>query len=137
MLTHHRKPKKTVTNMSDPFPKDTNPDGFSHPRLKTEFKTIVAMVNIYCRAHHNGSDERDPCSSCQELISYARKRLLSCPFQGNKPTCGKCKVHCYKKSMQDRVKRVMRFAGPKMVYHHPIMALTHLLDSKRKTPTLN
>ncbi len=112
-----------------------NSEIFSHKRLKTEFKTLVTMVNIYCKSHHT-YDNDTPCTNCQDLIAYARKRLLSCPFQKEKPTCGKCTVHCYKKSMQNRVKKVMKFAGPKMVYHHPIMALTHLIATRRKAPTI-
>ncbi len=108
---------------------------FSHRRLNTEFKTLVTMVGIYCTAHHSSAIEA-PCTSCQDLITYAKKRLLSCPFQKEKPTCGKCIVHCYKKSMQNRIKEVMKFAGPKMVYHHPIMALKHLIDTRRKSPTI-
>jgi hypothetical protein len=34
--------------------------------------------------------------------------------------------------MQERVRGVMRFAGPKMLRHHPILALLHLLWDSRK-----
>lgn len=107
---------------------------FSHTRLTTEFKTLTAMIHIYCKEHHDA--KTSPCLNCEELLNYASKRLIGCPFQEKKPTCGKCPVHCYKKSMQDKVKRVMKYAGPKMIYRHPIMALTHLIDSSRKVPVL-
>ena len=32
----------------------------------------------------------------------------------------------------DRV--VMRYAGPRMLYHHPVLALRHLFDDRRKAP---
>jgi hypothetical protein len=28
--------------------------------------------------------------------------------------------------MRQRIQEVMRFSGPKMLYHHPIVALKHL-----------
>ncbi len=107
---------------------------FSNAQLQSEFKTIAAMVNIYCKAHHESKDI--PCHDCYELLLYAKKRLLNCPFQEHKPTCGKCTVHCYKKDMQSRVKTVMKFAGPKMLFLHPIMALKHLIDGRKSAPNL-
>lgn len=104
------------------------------PRLANELKTIEAMVLLYCKAHH--TSEAHPCPRCIELIEYARKRLQHCPFQANKPTCGKCTVHCYKPEMRQTIRKVMRYAGPRMVYHHPVMALRHLLDNRRTPPEL-
>jgi hypothetical protein len=65
-------------------------------------------------------------------------RLAKCPFQENKSTCANCTVHCYKPDMRQRVRAVMRYAGPRMMWRHPILALTHLLvDSRRATPALS
>lgn len=36
--------------------------------------------------------------------------------------------------MRDRVKAVMRYAGPRMIIHHPLMALRHMLDNLKKPP---
>lgn len=33
--------------------------------------------------------------------------------------------------MQEQVKRVMRFAGPRMLFRYPILAFYHLLDGRR------
>jgi hypothetical protein len=38
--------------------------------------------------------------------------------------------------MRDQVKVVMRYAGPRMLWHHPILALFHILDGlKRNSAT--
>lgn len=103
-------------------------------RLHREMKTIEAMVRIYCRYHHETTIT--PCTDCRELIAYAGKRLNLCPFQADKPTCGNCTVHCYKPKMREHIRRVMRYAGPRMIWHHPIMALRHLLDGRRPAPSL-
>ena len=105
-----------------------------HPRLKNESKTIEAMISLYCRAHHGSGSTN--CGDCARLVTYARQRLRSCPFQHNKPTCGNCTVHCYKTDMRETIRKIMRYAGPRMLLHHPIMAVRHLLDSRRKAQVL-
>lgn len=104
------------------------------PRLASELATIRAMIGIYCRAHHAGTDH--PCPACRELIAYAGKRLAGCPFGQQKPTCGNCTVHCYAPRYRDQVRAVMRYAGPRMIWRHPLMAIRHLLDSRRRAPAL-
>lgn len=105
------------------------------PRLTRESKTITAMVKIYCRNNHD-SRKGTICESCNEFLEYAQKRLSHCPFQEQKPTCGKCTVHCYKKEMQSRARKIMRYSGPRMIWNHPLMAFLHLLDGIKRVPDL-
>jgi hypothetical protein len=91
------------------------------------------MVRIYCHGQHGATD--DLCEECQELLDYAGKRLENCPFGDDKPTCSKCTVHCYKPEMRRRVIAVMRYAGPRMMSRHPVLAVQHLLDGLRKKPS--
>ena len=99
-------------------------------RIEREKQTIKTMIRLFCRAHHHSSGEL--CPECQELENYAMARLLHCKFGEDKPTCAKCPVHCYKPDMRQRIREVMRYAGPKMVFSHPIMAVRHLLDGRQK-----
>ena len=103
-----------------------------HPRMRRERRTIEAMIRLYCRDHHGGG--RKLCLGCAELLDYAFRRLDRCPFQEGKTTCAKCPVHCYKPSMREKVREVMRYSGPRMLWHHPVLALFHLLDGRRKEP---
>jgi len=96
------------------------------PRIAREKKTIAAMVQLYCRKKHGGGGTL--CDECSELLDYATCRLDRCPYGPQKPTCAKCPVHCYKPQMREQVKEVMRFAGPRMLLRHPILAVRHLLD---------
>lgn len=107
-----------------------------HPRLAREFKTVVAMVQIYCRDHHATAPDFTICSECTELLDYTLRRLEKCPFQQQKSTCGKCTIHCYKLDMRNKVREVMRYSGPKMIRNHPLLAILHLLDSMRKPKIL-
>lgn len=106
-----------------------------HPRLRRERRTIQAMIEIYCREQHRLPDG-NLCADCQELEDYALGRLARCPFAENKPVCARCAVHCYRPEMRQRVREVMRYAGPRMLLRHPLLAVRHLLDERRKPPPL-
>ena len=102
----------------------------SSRRLQREAHTVAAMIRRYCRDRHHTTDGL--CPECAELLAYARRRLARCPFQERKTTCGKCPVHCYAPAMRERIREVMRCAGPRMLFSHPLLALMHLLDGLRK-----
>lgn len=103
-------------------------------RRARELKTIAAMVRLYCRGHdHRGAPL---CPECAALMQYATRRLERCVFGDAKPTCANCLVHCYTADMRERVRVVMRWAGPRMLLRHPVLAITHLLDGRKPAPTL-
>jgi len=37
--------------------------------------------------------------------------------------------------MRERIRSVMRYAGPRMMYRHPLLAFHHLIDGMRKAPS--
>jgi hypothetical protein len=96
------------------------------PRMEREKRTMEAMVDLFCKAQHG--DRNGLCPECEELFEYALARLETCPFSTEKPTCAKCPVHCYKPVMRERIRTIMRYSGPRMLIHHPVLALHHLLD---------
>jgi hypothetical protein len=100
-------------------------------RIDRENATVAAMIRMYCRDTH-GSKEL--CLECSSLLDYARMRLEKCLFGEGKTTCTICPVHCYKPDMRERIRVVMRYAGPRMMYRHPLMAILHLIDGRRKAP---
>jgi len=100
-------------------------------RAAREKKTVGTMVEIFCKAHHDGRRERSLCSECEELLNYAKERIDSCPLLDDKPTCAKCPVHCYDDPMRDRIRRVMRYSGPRMMLSHPVLSTMHMSDSRR------
>lgn len=83
-------------------------------------KHIVAeMIRLYARHH----PDYDPAP----LLAYALCRLDHCPEGDHKPACRRCPHHCYRPDMRAQIRLVMRYAGPRMLLRHPIMALRHLL----------
>lgn len=97
-------------------------------RVAREKRTIRAMLRIYCRRQHGSTAL---CAECAALLDYACCRLDRCPFGESKPTCVNCPIHCYRPEMRAKVKDVMRFAGPRMIFRHPLLALLHMLDGRR------
>ena len=92
---------------------------------------MTKMVGIYCAAHH-GEPGDDLCTSCQEFLAYAETRLHKCPYGEDKPTCANCPVHCYKAARRDEARKIMRYAGPRMLLRHPLLTIAHQLDGFRK-----
>jgi uncharacterized membrane protein YgcG len=104
-------------------------------RLAREERTLAAMVALYCRDHHGPEAARDAagaCAECAELLAYARLRLERCRYGAEKPTCAVCPTHCYKPAMRERVREVMRYSGPRMLRVHPVLAVAHLVDGRRR-----
>lgn len=100
------------------------------PRIRREKRTVAAMIELYCREEHNSTDGL--CEECRGLHDYAMQRLDRCPFGEEKSTCANCTVHCYKPVMRERVRVVMRTAGPRMIWRHPILAIRHVIDGRQK-----
>ena len=96
---------------------------------------MAAMIQCYCRHHHEPAGGL--CSECQQLLDYAGLRLERCRFGVEKPTCANCPVHCYQRERREQVKAVMRYAGPRMLWEHPILSIRHWLDGFRKAPALH
>jgi len=94
-------------------------------RIEREKLTVRQMIELYCRHNHDGNGEL--CESCKALLDYACTRLDHCKFGEEKTSCKKCPVHCYKPDMRDAMRVVMRYSGPRMILHHPVAAIRHLL----------
>jgi hypothetical protein len=103
-------------------------------RLAREERTIAVMVAMYCRDHHahgrpHGAAEL--CPDCAALAGYARRRLAGCRYGAGKPACAGCPTHCYAPAMREQVRTVMRYAGPRMIREHPVLAVAHLAGRRR------
>jgi hypothetical protein len=100
------------------------------PRIiEREKRMVDAMVLIYCKAHHDHAGA--PCSKCAELGVYAKNRLENCRYQEKKPVCGRCGLTCYNLKKKDYAEEVFTYAGPRMMFEHPLLGLQHFLDAFR------
>ena len=94
-------------------------------RIEREKRTVSMMITLYCR-HKLGAKEMP--EEYKTLEAYAHKRLDGCKFGDKKPACKRCPIHCYKPDMRERVREVMRWAGPRMIIYNPIAAIRHILN---------
>ena len=102
-------------------------------KREREKRVVGEMIKLYCKKQHK--TKKGLCPECQALKEYAEKRSDKCPFMESKTFCSNCKVHCYKKDMREKIRQVMRFSGPRMIMYHPIMAISHLIESKKEKRT--
>jgi len=98
-------------------------------KREREKKTVSLMIALYCRKKHGG---RTLCSDCAALDAYARQRSDECPFMETKTFCSDCRIHCYKSDMREKIREVMRFSGPRMIFYHPFMAICYIILSKKE-----
>lgn len=99
-------------------------------KRRREKETVALMIGIYCRKKHG--TKKGLCPRCRELLDYAAARSDRCPFMETKTFCSNCKVHCYRPDMRARIKEVMRFSGPRMIFYHPGMAPRHMIESMKE-----
>lgn len=92
-------------------------------RIREEKKVVELMIRLYCKKKEKNCEL---CPNCLELLTYAHTHLSRCPFGEDKPTCRHCPIHCYKRDMKERMRKVMRYAGPRMLLYHPLIALRHV-----------
>lgn len=97
--------------------------------IEREKQTVGHMIEIYCHGHKH--TKNGLCDECKALLDYAFVRLDHCKFGEKKTTCKKCPIHCYKPDMKEKMRAAMRYAGPRMIWHHPVAAIRHIVKEVR------
>jgi len=95
-------------------------------RLTMEKQVVETMVRLYCRKHHRNETL---CEECSDLLAYAKSRIDHCPEGSLKPFCSRCVIHCYAPDYREKIRKVMRFSGPRMLLYHPVIAIRHVVSS--------
>lgn len=119
----------------------------SDPVVRSDARLLGDFTAIFCRGRHrsasraplasNGAElgvygRRVPavCDECAVLLRYAEQRRASCP-KDPKPFCSNCDTHCYKPEMRERVRDVMRFAGPRSMFtRHALAGVRHVIEGR-------
>lgn len=99
-------------------------------KRQREKDMVSEMIALYCKRNHKTKGAL--CPECENLKEYALMRSDKCPFMESKTFCSNCRVHCYKPEMREKIRKVMRFSGPRMIFHHPVMAVSHLIETKKE-----
>ena len=104
-------------------------------KRECEKEMVSQMIAVYCKGKH-GTKRGELCPDCAALTEYARQRAEKCPFMETKTFCSNCKVHCYKPEMREKIRAVMRYSGPRMIFYHPVMAVRHVMETKKEKKRL-
>ena len=91
-------------------------------KIRQEKELVSFMIDLYAKHH--------ACDG-QDLKQYCFKRIDKCPFMETKTFCSSCKVHCYQKEYRDKIKEVMRYSGPRMIFYKPVWAIKHIGNTIR------
>mgnify|MGYP004526441969 FL=1 len=105
--------------------------------FERDAQTLRVMTQMYCANHHGtncksvggdrGSNTGDDllCEQCSAVLAYSLERTARCPHE-HKGNCKECPIHCYKPDMRAAIKEIMSYAGPRMLYAHPLLALRYV-----------
>lgn len=99
-------------------------------KIELEKEAMQKMLSVYCKSKHK--QQNGLCGGCMALLAEVHRRLDHCQFGDKKPACGSCKINCYRGEKFKEVAAIMRYSGPRMLFHHPILAIQHLIDVKFK-----
>ncbi|MBP7264991.1 MAG: nitrous oxide-stimulated promoter family protein [Spirochaetia bacterium] len=100
-------------------------------RIGREKATVDFMIRLACTGRKHPASAADGlCPECRELRLYALARLDACRYGDAKPSCRSCRTHCYRADMRERIRAVMRWAGPRMPLAAPLHWLRHTFGKR-------
>lgn len=93
---------------------------------------MEAIGSIYCCGNHDDviRGEDIMCPECRKAIEGTLQRAEACPH-GHEGNCQDCDTHCQRGEAQQSIKRIMRYAAPRMAFRHPLMTATYLRKKLR------
>ncbi|MHB8924025.1 MAG: nitrous oxide-stimulated promoter family protein [Coriobacteriia bacterium] len=118
------------------------------PHVASDTRTVADFIAIYCKKHHAdrsrsaattsaaligvyGTKTPVVCEECEAHLAYAEKRRAYCP-KDPKPFCAHCDTHCYSTAESEWQRQMMRFSGPRSMFHgHAIDGIKHALEARK------
>ena len=122
-------------------------------KVRSDTRVVAGLAAIYCAGNHRDRERehlasdavslgvygrRVPklCAECAEHIRYAEKRRAYCP-RDPKPFCAHCDTHCYKPDEAEWQRQMMRYAGPRSMWHgYAIPGIKHALEARKWRKTM-
>lgn len=96
--------------------------------LRREKKHMISakMIETYCRGNKHTSKDDPVCDKCQQVMDYSQFRTSKCPYIKKTLFCVNCPTPCYKPDMKEEMRKVMKYAGPRFLFKHPIYFIHHV-----------
>lgn len=100
-------------------------------KREKEQRVVAKMILLYCKKNHKmqTKDSEGLCKECRDMCDYAKLRSARCPHMKEKTFCSNCKTHCYQEAYRKKIKEIMRFSGPRMLFYHPVLCIEHAILS--------
>lgn len=120
----------------------------SDTSVRHDTRVLGDFVAIYCKGNHTHRERtrlvsdadslgvyrrRTPvlCEECAGHLRYAEARRAYCP-KDPKPFCAHCDTHCYRSAEAEWQRQMMRYAGPRSVWHgHAIDGIKHVMEGRK------
>jgi hypothetical protein len=94
-------------------------------------EVLAEFISIYCSDKHTRSVKSPVatggavgkyleqcnlplCEECRRLLTHAVSKRILCPYDP-KPSCKKCKTHCYGPGYREKIREVMRYSGMRLI----------------------
>ena len=105
---------------------------------KSDIRLLGKFVQVYCAGKHGaivrepfalpgGLGQRSLCPDCADFLRYAVARRMKCPLEEEKPTCKRCRIHCYARPQREKVREIMGYAGRRLIMRGRLDYLFHYL----------
>lgn len=111
--------------------KDTRDKKDAIDKKRTEEQKVVSlMFKLYCRHYHTKERRGGEtlCEECKKDLDYAIKRSQHCPRMEEKSFCAFCPKKCYSPAMSEKISKVMKFAGPRLLLRKPSAVFSHVIQ---------
>ena len=95
--------------------------------VKTELKTIQAMIGLFCKASHRSATL---CEDCSQLLRYAKARLAACPFRRRQARLPQVSDPLLPSGYEREDRGRHEVLRASNAGDHPVLALKHLLAEK-------
>ena len=134
--------------MTETTVNDTFACKMSDKHVAGDTRTVADFIAIFCKKHHKdrartrvqtdaallgvyGNKTPVLCEECAAHLVYAEKRRAYCP-KDPKPFCSNCDTHCYSTEESGWQRQMMRFSGPRSMFHgHAIDGIKHALEVRK------
>lgn len=100
-------------------------------KIKKDTEILAEFIRIYCSDKHvsvekarvaaGGAAGRylelcdvELCEDCNKLLLHAVSKRVLCPYDP-KPSCKKCRTHCYAPGYRGKIREVMRYSGMRLI----------------------
>lgn len=105
--------------------------------MKKDIKLIGKFTEVWCSGKRH--QPRQPfalpgdtglyrlCTECADFLDYAVTKRLRCPLEAEKPSCKKCRIHCYAAAQRAKVKEIMAWSGRRLILRGRLDYLYHYL----------